>query len=47
LAARLGLKNQQVQRYKANRYATANLERLNAVADALEISVKTEVAFAR
>jgi transcriptional regulator with XRE-family HTH domain len=47
LAARLGLKKQQVQRYEATRYATANLERLNAVADALEISVKTEVAFAR
>jgi ribosome-binding protein aMBF1 (putative translation factor) len=47
LAARLGLKKQQVQRYEATRYATANLERLNAVADALEVSVKTEVAFAR
>jgi ribosome-binding protein aMBF1 (putative translation factor) len=47
LAGRLGLKKQQVQRYEATRYATANLERLNAVADALEVSVKTEVAFAR
>jgi ribosome-binding protein aMBF1 (putative translation factor) len=47
LAARLGLKKQQVQRYEATRYATANLERLNAVADALKVSVKTEVAFAR
>jgi ribosome-binding protein aMBF1 (putative translation factor) len=47
LAVRLGLKKQQVQRYEATRYATANLERLNAVADALEVSVKTEVAFAR
>jgi transcriptional regulator with XRE-family HTH domain len=46
LAGRLGLK-QQVQRYEATRYATANLERLNAVANALEVSVKTEVAFAR
>ena len=47
LAERLGLKKQQVQRYEATRYATANLERLNAVADALEMRVKTEVAFAR
>jgi ribosome-binding protein aMBF1 (putative translation factor) len=47
LAERLGLKKQQVQRYEATRYATANLERLNAVADALEVSVKTEVALAR
>jgi ribosome-binding protein aMBF1 (putative translation factor) len=47
LAERLGLKKQQVQRYEATRYATANLERLNAVADALEVQVKTEVAFAR
>ncbi len=47
LADRLGLKKQQVQRYEATRYATANLERLNAVADALEVSVKTDVIFAR
>jgi ribosome-binding protein aMBF1 (putative translation factor) len=47
LAERLGLKKQQVQRYEATKYATANLERLNAVADALEVQVKTEVAFAR
>jgi DNA-binding XRE family transcriptional regulator len=45
LAERLGLKRQQVQRYEATRYATANLERLNAVANALEVSVKSKVAF--
>ena len=46
LAERLGLKKQQVQRYEATRYATANLKRLNAVADALEVSVTSNVAFA-
>jgi hypothetical protein len=28
------------------RYATANLERLNDVADALEVSVRSEIEFA-
>jgi DNA-binding XRE family transcriptional regulator len=39
LAARLGLKEQQVQRYEATRYATANLARLQAVADALGVQI--------
>lgn len=47
LATRLGLKKQQVQRYEASRYATANLERLNAVADALGVRIKSEIAFAQ
>ena len=39
LAARLGLKEQQVQRYEATRYASANLARLQAVADALGVRI--------
>ena len=46
LAQKLGLKKQQVQRYEATKYATANLERLQAIATALEVQVRTEVAFA-
>jgi transcriptional regulator with XRE-family HTH domain len=46
LAQKLGLKKQQVQRYEATKYATANLERLQAVTMALEVQVRTEVAFA-
>ena len=46
LAQKLGLKKQQVQRYEATKYATANLERLQAIATALEVQVKTEVVFA-
>lgn len=39
LAERLNLKEQQVQRYEHERYRTANLERLSAIADALSIEV--------
>lgn len=39
LADRLHLKEQQVQRYEQERYRTANLERLSAIADALSINV--------
>lgn len=39
LADRLHLKEQQVQRYEHERYRTANLDRLSAVADALSIKV--------
>jgi transcriptional regulator with XRE-family HTH domain len=46
LAQKLGLKKQQVQRYEATKYATANLERLQAVTMALEVQVRTEMAFA-
>lgn len=37
LAERLGLKEQQIQRYEATRYAGASLERVQAIADALGI----------
>lgn len=37
LARRLGLKEQQIQRYEANRYDGASLRRLQQVADALGV----------
>ncbi|MEO8084165.1 MAG: helix-turn-helix transcriptional regulator [Ardenticatenales bacterium] len=43
LAERLGLKEQQVQRYESTSYASASLARLRAVADALDLSVREEV----
>jgi HTH-type transcriptional regulator/antitoxin HigA len=39
LAERLGLKEQQIQRYEAERYATASLRRVNEIADALGLHV--------
>lgn len=39
LAERLGLKEQQIQRYEAERYATASLRRVNEIADALGLRV--------
>jgi DNA-binding XRE family transcriptional regulator len=43
LARRLGLKEQQVQRYEARRYAGASLERIQAVADALGVEIHERV----
>jgi HTH-type transcriptional regulator/antitoxin HigA len=43
LAARLGLKKQQVQRYEASRYAGVSLARLQAVADALGVEIRERV----
>lgn len=40
LAERLGLKQQQVQRYEATRYAGVSLERLQSVADALGVQTQ-------
>ncbi len=37
LAARLGLKEQQIQRYEANDYASANFERLREIAGAIGV----------
>jgi len=45
LAARLGLKKQQVQRYEATRYAGVSLERIQAVATALELTIREQVVF--
>jgi ribosome-binding protein aMBF1 (putative translation factor) len=43
LAARLGLKEQQIQRYEATRYVGASLDRLQAVADALGVVIHEQV----
>ncbi len=43
LGDRLGLKEQQIQRYEAGSYASASLRRLAEVADALDLNV-SEVA---
>lgn len=40
LARRLGMREQQVQRYEATRYAGASLARLQAVADALGVEMR-------
>jgi ribosome-binding protein aMBF1 (putative translation factor) len=43
LADRLGLKEQQIQRYEATEYATASVARLTEVIEALGIRVREEV----
>jgi uncharacterized protein (DUF433 family) len=43
LAGRLGLKEQQIQRYEARRYAGAGLDRVQAVADALGMQIHERV----
>lgn len=43
LADRLGLKEQQIQRYEATRYASASYQRLREVADALGVRIKNEI----
>jgi ribosome-binding protein aMBF1 (putative translation factor) len=43
LARRLGMKEQQIQRYEATRYAGATLERVQAVADALGVQLHERV----
>jgi len=43
LAERLGLKEQQIQRYEATRYAGVSLERIRAVADALGVKIQERV----
>ncbi len=43
LALRLGLKEQQIQRYEATEYASASLSRVSAVITALNIRVREEV----
>ena len=43
LAARLGLKEQQIQRYEATRYSGVSLERVQAVADALGVRIHERV----
>lgn len=43
LAGRLGLKEQQIQRYEAERYASASYQRLREIADALGVRIKNEI----
>ena len=45
LAKRLGIPEQQVQRYEQTRYAGVSLERLNEVAEAVGLRVKKTVEF--
>ncbi len=43
LAERLGLKEQQIQRYEATEYASASMERVGAVIRALGLKVREQV----
>jgi ribosome-binding protein aMBF1 (putative translation factor) len=43
LAQRLGMKEQQIQRYEARRYAGASLARVQAVAEALGVKIRQQV----
>jgi len=45
LAERLDLAEQQIQRYEATMYAGASLERLQEVADALELEIEEQVTY--
>ena len=44
LAEKLGLKEQQIQRYEATGYSSASLKRVNQVVHALGLKVREEVA---
>jgi transcriptional regulator with XRE-family HTH domain/Zn-dependent peptidase ImmA (M78 family) len=43
LADRLGLKEQQIQRYEAERYASASYQRLRDIANALGVRIKNDI----
>ena len=47
LATRLGLKEQQIQRYEATHYAGATLARIQAVVDALGVQIHERVLLPR
>jgi len=47
LAARVGLKEQQIQRYEAEDYASAHLGRLAEIARALGVTVREEIELPR
>jgi ribosome-binding protein aMBF1 (putative translation factor) len=47
LARRLGLKEQQIQRYESTGYAGATLARLQAVANALGVTIREQVVLPR
>jgi ribosome-binding protein aMBF1 (putative translation factor) len=46
LAQRLGLKEQQIQRYEASSYAKASLTRINQIIDVLDIKIGSKVDLA-
>ncbi|MDE2827465.1 MAG: XRE family transcriptional regulator [Bacteroidota bacterium] len=43
LAGRMGIKEQQVQRYESTRYASASYERLREVTDALRLHIRNDI----
>jgi len=43
LAERLGLKEQQIQRYEAERFASASYQRLREIADALRVRIRNDI----
>jgi transcriptional regulator with XRE-family HTH domain/Zn-dependent peptidase ImmA (M78 family) len=43
LADRLGIKEQQIQRYEAERYASASYQRLREIAGALRVRIKNDI----
>ena len=45
LAEKLGLKEQQIQRYESEGYASASLRRLTEIADALELKISEQAEF--
>ena len=46
LAERLGMKEQQIQRYESTDYASASLTRLTQVAEALRVNIAGEMTYA-
>ena len=47
LAERLGLKEQQIQRYEGTRYASASFQRVQQVIEALQVQVSERVSLTR
>ncbi len=47
LAARLGLKEQQIQHYEATEYASASLRRVQQIIDALGVQVSEEIVLSK
>ena len=45
LAERLGIAEQQVQRYEATTYAGVSIERIQAVADAVGLRIHEEITY--
>ena len=43
LAEKIGVQEQQIQRYESNHYSSANFDRLRSIADALKIEITQAV----